>query len=61
MQSDVQLIRDTEAAAILGCGRSTFWKWVAKGIAPQPIRLGGATRWRRSDIAELTKSESGRR
>jgi predicted DNA-binding transcriptional regulator AlpA len=46
----IRLIRDTEAAAILGCSRATFWKLVAKGTVPNAIKLGGMSRWRLSDI-----------
>ncbi len=46
----IRLIRDTEAAAILGCSRATFWKLVAKGTVPHAIKLGGMSRWRLSDI-----------
>ncbi|MEO0485145.1 MAG: helix-turn-helix domain-containing protein [Pseudomonadota bacterium] len=55
MENASKLIRDTEAAELLGCGRSTFWRWVANGVAPQPVRLGGVTRWRLGDIAALSQ------
>lgn len=45
-----KLIRDTEAAEILACSRATFWRRVNDGTFEQPIRIGGMTRWRLSDI-----------
>ncbi len=46
-----RLLRDTDAAALLACSRSTFWRRVADGTLPRPIRLGGISRWRAADIA----------
>jgi predicted DNA-binding transcriptional regulator AlpA len=45
-----QLLRDTEASAMLGIGRSTFHRWVGAGELPQPLKLGGCTRWWQSEI-----------
>ena len=56
MESAAKLIRDTEAAELLGCGRSTFWRWVSNGVVPQPVKLGGATRWRRNEITALIEN-----
>ncbi|WP_371155379.1 helix-turn-helix transcriptional regulator [Jannaschia sp. 2305UL9-9] len=50
MQSDRQLIRDTEAASILGCGRSTLWRWVHENVIPKPIKIGSSSRWYQSEI-----------
>lgn len=44
------LVTDTEAARLFAIGRSTFWANVRKGLLPQPIKIGGATRWRLSDL-----------
>jgi len=33
-------------------GKSTWWKWVAEGKAPKPIKLGiKTTAWKAQDIA----------
>lgn len=44
-------------------GKSTWWKWVADGKAPPPIKLGPKTSvWKNSAILELAASfeqESG--
>lgn len=29
---------------------STIWRWVKKGILPAPIKVGGRSLWRLSDI-----------
>ncbi len=44
------LLSDREAASILGCARSSLWRWASDGTVPQPLRIGGMTRWRQSDI-----------
>lgn len=43
-----------EIAQHFNCGVSTAWRWAAKGYLPQPIKIGGLTRWRRTDIEALT-------
>lgn len=30
--------------------RSTIWRWVKKGTLPAPIKIGGRSLWRLSDI-----------
>ena len=53
------LFSDRETAAYLGCGRSTVWRWVEEGVLPPPIRLGGLTRWKLSDIEDaIAKAQS---
>lgn len=55
------LLRDTEASGLLGIGRSTFHRWVAAGDLPKPVKLGGCTRWWKSEIeAHLTALSDAR-
>lgn len=36
---------------LVSISRSTWWKWVAEGKAPQPLRIGSRTTvWRKTDI-----------
>ncbi len=44
------LVKDGEAAAILGCSKSTFWRRVADGTIPRPVKIGGMSRWPQSEI-----------
>jgi predicted DNA-binding transcriptional regulator AlpA len=50
MQMAPLLVRDDTAAALLGVSRATFWRYVKSGIMPQPIKIGGSTRWRTEEI-----------
>lgn len=55
------LIRDREGAAMMGCSTATFWRRVADGTIPRPIKIGGTSRWRLSDIeAVIAKAEANR-
>ena len=47
------LLTDREVASYFGIGRSTVWRWVSDGILPEPIRLGGLSRWRQSDTQSV--------
>jgi excisionase family DNA binding protein len=43
-----------ELAQILGVGKRTIWRWVAKGILPEPIRYGPAVvHFRESQVREF--------
>jgi predicted DNA-binding transcriptional regulator AlpA len=44
------LVPATKAAEMLSMGRSTFWREVAKGRLPAPLKIGGLTRWRVADL-----------
>ncbi len=44
------LLTARQAAALLAIGTSTLHRLVARGVAPAPVKVGGATRWRRADL-----------
>lgn len=46
------LVPDREAAGMLSIGRSTFWREVKAGNLPKPVKIGGLTRWRVSDLQQ---------
>jgi prophage regulatory protein len=59
--SNAQLLRRHEVEARCGIGRSTIYEWMARGLFPQPIRLGvRMVRWRESDIDAWLASRSER-
>ncbi|MDF0602686.1 DNA-binding protein [Psychromarinibacter sp. C21-152] len=55
------LIRDAQGAAMLGCSKATFWRRVADGTIPKPVKIGGMSRWRVSWIeAVISAAEAAR-
>ena len=47
-----ELLTAAESAEMAGVAKRSWWRYVSSGKAPAPIRLGGAVRWRRSELAE---------
>jgi excisionase family DNA binding protein len=47
-----ELLTAAEAAEMAGVAKRSWWRYVSSGKAPAPVRLGGAVRWRRSELAE---------
>jgi predicted DNA-binding transcriptional regulator AlpA len=58
---DVVLIRDADAAALLRCSKATFWRRVADGTIPRPIKIGGMSRWLKSEIVAVIERAEARR
>lgn len=49
-------LRVSQILSVIPIGRSTWWKWVADGKAPKPIKLGPrTTAWKAEDIAQFIK------
>lgn len=44
------LVPAVEAAAMLSIGVSTLWREVKAKRLPEPVKIGGATRWRVSEL-----------
>ena len=55
------LYRDREACKIIGCSKSSFWRRVADGTFPPPVKIGGLSRWLRSDIVNAIEQAKERR
>jgi predicted DNA-binding transcriptional regulator AlpA len=47
-----ELLTAAESAEVAGVAKRSWWRYVSSGKAPAPVRLGGAVRWRRSELAE---------
>ena len=47
---DRKLLKATEVAKVFGIGNSTLWRLLSAGKVPQPVRIGGATRWLSNEI-----------
>jgi excisionase family DNA binding protein len=51
-------LADVDVAALLGVHRSTIWRWLDRGLIPQPRRVGGRTRWVRAEIELFARCSS---
>lgn len=47
-----QLITDKQGALLLSCSTATWWRRVADGTMPQPLRIGSMTRWRLREVTD---------
>jgi predicted DNA-binding transcriptional regulator AlpA len=56
MSNERLLMKADEAAQMLCMGRSTFWAHVKAGKLPQPVRIGGITRWKMVEIRRLAEA-----
>lgn len=50
-----RLLTVHETAQQLSLSTRTIWKLVATGDFPQPLRIGGARRWRESDLTRYVE------
>lgn len=46
------LITADDLAAMLKVSTRTLWRLLAKGELPEPVRIGGSTRWRLDDVQQ---------
>jgi predicted DNA-binding transcriptional regulator AlpA len=51
-----ELLTAAESAEMAGVAKRSWWRYVSSGRAPAPVRIGGAVRWRRSELAEWIQS-----
>ncbi len=59
-QSD-KLVGVRDTAAVLGCSVATVWRKVADGTIPQPVRIGGMTRWSEAELAAFIEDAKAHR
>ncbi len=55
------LLNAREAARLLSVSVPTFWRRVADGTVPRPVKLGGASRWPQSEVLEVLEAAKARR
>ncbi len=48
-----QLVSVRQGAEILQVSVPTFWRRVSDGTIPKPIKVGGLSRWPKSEILEV--------
>lgn len=51
------LVSAREAATMLGIGVSTLWREAKANRLPPPVKIGGATRWRVSDLLRAVEGQ----
>ncbi|WP_417435319.1 helix-turn-helix transcriptional regulator [Hoeflea sp.] len=61
MQITDPLLTAREGAAFLQISVPTFWRRVADGTIPNPIKLGALSRWPQSEIAAVIEQAKARR
>lgn len=55
----VALLTADDLAALLKCSKATIWRRVDDGSLPQPLRIGGISRWRASAVEEALDASCG--
>ena len=56
------LLTASEVAGMFGMSKRTVWRLAGGGQLPRPVKVGGLTRWLRSEIgATLEKVRKGRK
>ena len=55
------LLTAREGAKELGCSEPTFWRWVANRTLPKPVKLGGMSRWPRSELSAVIERAKAQR
>jgi predicted DNA-binding transcriptional regulator AlpA len=45
-----ELLTTAEAAKLLSIGERTLWRHSRCGVAPEPVKIGGTVRYRRSQL-----------
>lgn len=53
------LIKAAEVARILNVSERTLWRLKSAKKIPEPVRLGGIVRWKRTEIESFVASLSG--
>ena len=48
--SQLLMLKASEVAEILSVSQRTLWRLLSTKKLPEPIRVGGCPRWRKSDI-----------
>lgn len=55
------LLTAREGAALLQISVPTFWRWVAYGTLPKAVKLGGMSRWPRSELLAVIERAKAKR
>jgi predicted DNA-binding transcriptional regulator AlpA len=61
MEPTDPLLTAREGAKFLQVSVPTFWRRVADGTVPKPVKLGALSRWPRSEIVGVIEAAKARR
>ena len=61
MASTDPLLTAREGASELQISVPTFWRWVANGNLPKAVKLGGMSRWPRSELIAVIERAKAKR
>ena len=56
-----RLVSVKDTAAAYGCSVATVWRRVADKTIPQPVKIGGMTRWSLSEISDAIEEAKAQR
>ena len=45
-------------AQLLDVSETTIWDWTRKSVLPRPVKIGGSTRWKWSEVERKLKPSS---
>ena len=60
-KQSLRLVRNDEAAQMLGVSTTTLWRYCRDGVVPKPVKLGGSTRWRVDELEAAIERLSAER
>lgn len=49
---DAVLLTAEDVGHLLQVSERSVWRWLSAGKIPEPVKIGGSTRWRRGDVQE---------
>ena len=61
MQITDPLLTARESAALLQISIPTYWRRVADGTVPKPVKIGALSRWPQSEVLGVIEQAKARR
>ena len=58
MAYPIALLRKSDIKSEYGIPKSTLNRWVALGLWPTPLKIGGTTLWRRGDVEQFLEAQA---
>ena len=55
------LLTAREGAVLLQISVPTYWRWVVNGTLPKAVKLGGMSRWPRSELLAVIERAKANR